>query len=376
MTASFRIGRVAGVPVGVNWSVLVIFGFIAWGLAVRRFPAAYPGHSSWAYAAAGTGAAVVFFVGLLAHEVGHAVVAKRNGLPVDGITLWLFGGVARLQGEAQTPGAELRISGVGPLISFVIALLFGAVATGIGLLGHTGLAFGTFVWLAGINVALVVFNIIPAAPLDGGRLLRAALWKVRGDRTWAAVVATRAGQLVGAALIGVGLWTYLSAGAGIGGLWFAVIGWFLITAAGQELRQVQVRDALADVTVAEIMTADPRTVPSDMTVADFLDGYFFRNRFSSFPVVDGDAAPGLVTKASINDVEPGDRSTTLVGDIACAPEDVAVATPGERVSDLLPRLQECSDGRALVMEGDRLVGIVSPRDIGRALERVQRAPAA
>lgn len=238
MGANFRLGRVAGVMISLNWSVLIIFVLIASGLAGGRFPASYPGYPRWAYVAGGIGAAVVFFLGLLAHEISHAVVARRNGIPVEGITLWLFGGVARLQGEAPNPGAELRIAGVGPLVSLLIGLLFGGAAMLLGLVDNTGLLFGTFVWLGGINIALAVFNVLPAAPLDGGRLLRAALWKWRGDRVWAAITSARAGRVLGAVLIVFGLWRFLGMGE-FPALWLALIGWFLFGAAAMEERQAR-----------------------------------------------------------------------------------------------------------------------------------------
>src|SRR5258706_9319071 len=150
VTATFRLGRLAGVDVGLHWSVLIIFGLLAWSLSASRFPVEYPGNPPWGYVVAGVGAAVVFLLGLLAHEVSHAVVAKRNGLAVEGITLWVFGGVARLQGEARSPGVDLRIAGVGPLVSLLIGAGFGAVAVVLAAAGKTGLGFGTFAWLARI----------------------------------------------------------------------------------------------------------------------------------------------------------------------------------------------------------------------------------
>lgn len=154
-------------PVGVNWSVLVIFLLIAWGLSANQFPRSYPDRPTWEYVLAGLSAAVVFFLGLLAHEVSHAVVAKRNGIEVEGITLWLFGGVAELRGEARDPGAELRIAGVGPLVSLIIGVFFGGIAVLLALAGVHGLWLGALAWLAGINILLAVFNALPAAPLDG-----------------------------------------------------------------------------------------------------------------------------------------------------------------------------------------------------------------
>ncbi|WP_433686914.1 site-2 protease family protein [Micromonospora carbonacea] len=368
MRASFRIGRIAGVPVGVNWSVLVIFALIAWGLAGSQFPRSYPGRPTWAYVLAGLSAAVVFFLGLLAHEVSHAVVAKRNGLEVSGITLWLFGGVAELRGEARDPGAELRIAGVGPLVSLIVGVFFGGVAALLALAGVHGLLLGALAWLAGINVLLAVFNVLPAAPLDGGRLLRAAVWKATGDRTRASVVAARAGWVLGALLIGLGLWQFLR-GAGVGGLWLALIGWFLIGAAGMEERQARLGSALRGVRVADVMTPQPQTASGDMTVADFVDHYLFAYRHSALPLTDDGRPVGLVTLDRVRGIPAEARSATRLAEVACRADQLVLADPDEQLTDLLPRLSECADGRALVVAGGRLVGIVSPSDISRAVQR-------
>ncbi|ASW53790.1 site-2 protease family protein [Plantactinospora sp. KBS50] len=368
MGASFRLGRVAGVPVGVNWSVVVIFGLLVWGLSADQFPRAYPGHPGWAYALAGIAAAVVFFLGLLAHEVSHAVVARRNGLEVQGITLWLFGGVAQLRGEARTPGAELRIAGVGPLVSFILGAIFGAVAAGIAATGPRGLVFGAFAWLAGINLVLAIFNVLPAAPLDGGRLLRAALWRWRGDRTWAAIAAARAGRVLGAALIALGLWQFLT-GFAVGALWLALIGWFLVGAAMAEERQARVGVALSGVRVGEVMTAQPQAVTPEVSVADFVDHYLWAYRHSALPLVVDGRPVGLVTLDRVRGVPADQRAGTNLGAVSCPPDQLVLARPDEPLLELLPRLSACADGRALVVEGDQLVGIVSPSDISRAVQR-------
>lgn len=366
--ASFRLGRVAGVPIGVNWSVLVIFALIAWGLSALNFPDAYPGNPGWTYVVAGVGAAVVFLLGLLAHEVSHAVVAQRNGVSVNSITLWMFGGVAELRGEARTPGAELRIAGVGPLVSLLIGVAFGILAGIVAAVSGFGLAFGTLAWLAGINIALAVFNVLPAAPLDGGRLLRAALWKWRGDRTWAAVIAARAGRILGAVLIALGLVQFL-VGAGIGGLWLALIGWFLIGAAGAEEQQARVGGALSGVRVADVMTPQPQTIQPEVTVADFVDRHLLAHRHSAFPLTDGNRPVGLVTLDRVRQVPYEQRASVRVSDVACRPEELVLAGPQEPLTDLLPRLSACADGRALVVDDGRLVGIVSPSDISRAVQQ-------
>lgn len=365
--ASFRLGRVAGVPIGVNWSVLVIFALIAWGLSAVQFPRAYPGHSGLAYAVAGISAAVVFLIGLLAHEVSHAVVAQRNGLSVNSITLWMFGGVAELRGDARSPGAELRIAGVGPLVSLLVGVAFGIIAAVVAMVDGMGLAFGAFAWLAGINVALAIFNVLPAAPLDGGRLLRAALWKWRGDRTWAAVIAARAGRIFGGVLIVLGLVQFL-VGAGVGGLWLALIGWFLVGAAAAEEQQARVGDALAGVRVADVMTAQPQTIAPEVSIADFVDRHLLTHRHSAFPLIEQDRPVGLVTLDRVRQVPYERRDTVRVRDVACRPDELVLSTPGESLTELLPRLADCADGRALVVADGRLVGIVSPSDISRAVQ--------
>ncbi|MFF5217627.1 site-2 protease family protein [Micromonospora sp. NPDC000442] len=368
MRANFRLGKIVGVPVGVNWSVLVIFALIWWGLSANLFPESYPDRSVVAYLLAGLTAAVVFFLGLLAHEVSHAVVAKRNGLGVQGITLWLFGGVAELRGEARSPGAELRISGIGPLVSLIIGVFFGAIATLLALAGVQGLLLGVMAWLGGINLLLAVFNILPAAPLDGGRLLRAAVWKATGDRTRATVVAARAGWILGLALIGFGLWRFLT-GTGVGGLWLALIGWFLIGAATMEERQARVGNALRGIRVADVMTPQPQTASGELTVADFVDNYLFAYRHTALPLIEDDRPVGLVTLDRVRGVPSDERGSTTLAAVACRADDLVLASPDEPLTDLLPRLSDCADGRALVVTDGRLVGIVSPSDISRAVQR-------
>ncbi|GIH17220.1 zinc metalloprotease [Rugosimonospora africana] len=356
-------GRIAGVKVGVNWSVLLIFALIASTLAGARFPATYPGNPEWAYAAAGVGAALVFFTGLLAHEVSHAIVARRNGIAVEGITLWLFGGVAQLRGEAAKPGAELRIAGVGPLVSLIIGLFFGGIAALLRVTGESGLPYGTFLWLGAINVALAVFNILPAAPLDGGRLLRAALWKRRGDRVWAAIVSARSGRVLGLILIALSVALFIRTRA-FGQLWLALIGWFLFGAAAAEERQAR----LGALRVDAVMSANPETVAADLSVGEFINRYVPSHHHWAFPLTVDERPVGLVTLEQARQVPLEHRDSTTLRDVACPPSEVALAAPHEPLNQLLPRLSQCANGSALVVADQRLVGIVTPTDIARAAQ--------
>lgn len=368
MNETLRLGSIRGIRIGVNWTVLVIFGLILFGLATVQFPLLFgdlPAIVSWT---AGLVAALTFFASLLAHELAHALTAQRYGVRVDGITLWLFGGVARLRDEPPTAGADLWIAAVGPLTSLALGGVFGVAALVASLLGLGIVALGVLGWLAAINVVLAVFNLIPASPLDGGRILRGILWKARGDRHAAAVTAARAGRVFGFILIAFGIAQVIFV-PGFGGLWLALIGWFLTNAASTEERHAQVQGRLGGITVAEVMTRDPIVVRADLTVASLLDDDVLRNRCSAFPIVDADGRPaGLITLARTKQLDPEQRAGTLIGDIACQDDEVPRAHPQEPVMSLLPRMQGCTDGRAIVIEDGRIVGIVSPTDVARTLE--------
>ncbi len=364
MKSTVRLGRIAGVAVGVHWSVLAIVVLIIAGLSTH-FNGIVPGYPWAAYLLAAVVAAVLFVLSLLAHEMAHAIVAQRNGVEVDGITLWLLGGVARLRGEAATPGADFRISAIGPITSLLVAAVFGVATWVAELADINSLMVAVPRYLAAINVVLAVFNTIPAAPLDGGRILRAAVWAWRGDRFTATVVAARAGRVFGFTLIALGLLQAIS-GTG-GGLWFILLGLFVVTMASAEERHARTTTALAGVRVRDIMTANPETADANSTVTEFLRDIALLRRHSTFPLLDHTGRlQGLVTLNRIRAVPPEQRANTLLREVACPPDEIPRAQPDEPLSALLPRLTGCADGRALVVDNDDLLGIVSPSDISRA----------
>ena len=357
MNDTFRIGRIGGVRVGVNWTVLVVFALVAYGLAAERFPQSYKGLHPLLYVVGGVATASAFLASLLAHELAHALVARRNGLAVEGITLWLLGGVARFEGEPESPGAELRIAGSGPLVSLVLGAGFGGSAGLLLLAGVDGLATGCLAWLALINIVMALFNVIPAAPLDGGRLVHALLWRMTGDRTQATLRAAAAGRTVGWTTMVAGfylsLWT-------LSGLWLILIGWFLVVAAGLEAGHARTRARLDGIPIRRVMTPDPFTVPASMTAAEFLREMLPRHRHKVYPLVDDGVVRGVVTAARIRAQEAGTRIGTLV-------EEAHRASVESSLTELLPRLAK---ERLLVFDGERLVGIVTPRDLARVLERL------
>ncbi|MFF4490631.1 site-2 protease family protein [Streptomyces sp. NPDC001544] len=368
MNETLSLGRIAGVRVGLNWSVLVIVVLVTVALARGRFPDAHPGHSPTLYWALALLTAIVFLGSLLAHELAHAVVARRNGVQVEGITLWMLGGAARLRGEAPTPAAELRIAGVGPLTSLLAGGVLAGLAVGLDALHVSGLVVEAVGWLAAINVLLAVFNALPAAPLDGGRLLRAYLWHRTGDRLRATRGASAAGRVLGWIMVVTGFATVLFAGD-LSGLWLALIGWFLIAAATAEARQAETRGVLDGVPVGRVMTPDPVAVPATATLAGFLaEGPFGHYRHSAFPVLEPDGSvAGLLTVRRVDATPPGNRAGTSVREVMHPLADIVTVAPQDPVLDLLPRLEASPARRALVLDEGRLVGILTVADVARAL---------
>ena len=368
MNETFRLGRIAGIPIGVNWSVLVVLWLLAWSLAVGYLPSVEAGYRTGEYWVAGLLAAAIFLASLLAHELAHSIVATRSGVKVEGITLWLFGGVSKLDSEATTPRTEFRIAVVGPVLSLGIAAAALAVAAGLRSLDAPALLVATLSWLGTINVILGVFNLIPAAPLDGGRVLRAVLWHRSGDHLAATLSAANAGRFFGGVLIALGVLEAF-AGAGAGGLWLVFLGWFLLSAAKAEQTQAVLFEGLAGVRVRDLMSAGPVVVAGDLSVQAFLDEVVMQHRCSGFPVVGPDGRPsGLITLARVKAVPPAQRSSTTVDQVATPLAEVTRSSPDEPVVDLIRRLGPSADGRALVFDESGLIGIVTPTDILRMSE--------
>jgi len=368
MEENVHLGRVAGVRVGANWSLLVVFWLIAWGLAGTELPHAARGYATAAYWVAGLAVAVVFYGCLLAHELAHAVVARRAGIEVEGIVLWLFGGVSRFKGEAAGPDIELRVSVAGPATSAVLGLVFFALTRVVSASVGAPLLAAALGWLGWINGLLALFNLAPAFPLDGGRVLRAMLWRRHGDKLQATMSAARAGRVFGFALIGFGLLEF-AAGAGLGGLWLVFLGWFVLAAANAEAAFSLLETQLAGVPVRHVMTPDPLVVPAHLTVEQVLEGWVYPNRCSTFPLVDaGGSLAGLITLARVKRVRPELRSSTPITEVACPTDEVLTCGPEEDIVAVVRRMNNSADQRAVVVDHGRIVGIVSPSDITRAVE--------
>ena len=370
MNENLSLGRIAGIHVGLNWSLLVIAALIASSLATGILPSAAPGQTSSAYWTAGVVSAFVYLASLLAHELAHSFVAMRRGVRVEGITLWLFGGVSRFSSESSSPGAQALITFVGPLTSLVLGVVFFVVSVAVGGGAHPGLVPATLSWLGYINILLGVFNLLPAFPLDGGRILQSLVWLRTGDRLRATNIAASIGMAFALLLIAYGLVTFFARGGLFGGVWSVFLGWFLLSAARSEQTGALVRQALSGTSVAEVMTPNPVQAPDDITVEEALHGYILTSRHSTFPTHDASGRlSGLLTLAALKQVAPNARATTPIKEIACPLDRVSTASPRDPVANLLGVSDGCSEGRTLVVDNGRLTGIIAPSDINRLLQR-------
>ena len=365
--ASVTLGRVMGVEIGINWSWLVVFGLVVWSLGAAVFPEENKGLADGTYAAMAVVAAILFFASLLLHELGHAAQARRDGMEIEGITLWLFGGVARFKGMFPSAGAELRIALAGPAVSLVLGAVFAGAAK---LLSLPAAVDGVLTWLGRINLILLVFNMLPALPLDGGRVFRALAWQATGDFARATRVAGGVGRAMGQAMIFGGILLVFLVGA-VGGLWLALIGWFLAGAAAAEARYAEVGAILKGLTVRDAMVSDPVTVSTGLGLDRFMDEVHAAWRYSSYPVLDADGRPaGLVTFRGAAAVPAERWAQTTVGEAAIPLESATVVDADGPLADATFTLSAAPAGRALVVTGPdgSLAGLLSITDVSRLLE--------
>ncbi len=365
MKETFRLGRIAGIEIGINWSWLIVFALIVWSLAAGIFPNESPGLSDGTYVIMAMAAAFMFFASLLLHELGHAVTAQRRGMTIDGITLWLFGGVAKFRGVFPSASIEFRIAIAGPLVSIALGGLFVLSAWTIDVGPSVD---AVLLWLGYINLVLAAFNLLPAQPLDGGRVLHAFLWARSGDLIVATRRAARAGEALGYAMIFGGVLAFVTLGA-FGGAWIAFLGWFLLTAARGEAQAVLMHEALGDLQAADLMTAHPVTVDPTLSLGQFMDDIARHTRFTTYPVVDHDGTVlGLLTFRAVAAASRTTWDDQHVSDRMIACGSLVVVDPGASASDVFEQVVGSPVKRALVIDQGRLVGILSITDLIRAVE--------
>lgn len=357
-----RIARVLGIPIHLHFSWLIVFGLIVWTLATGYFPAHDPDLPAWSNWVKGLVASLLFFVSILVHELGHALVALREGLRTRSITLFIFGGVAQLEKDAQDGRSEVRIAAAGPLVSLALAGLF---HLGASLPFASPSAVAVARYLALINLMLALFNLVPAFPMDGGRLLRGALWGPLG-KARATRIAGGAGALFAFFLISLGVFSLLG-GASLAGVWYILIGWFLKDAAEASYQQVRLDEALRGVAVREVMIRDVATVPAELSLAEAAREHFLRTGHGGYPVLRGEAVVGLLSLKDVLRVPADVREATSVQGAMRPLSDEIVTDPDAPLTQALEKMAHGETGRLLVLQAGRLVGLLTMNAVVRRL---------
>jgi Zn-dependent protease len=357
----YTLFRLLGLDVRVDASWLILAVLIVWTLSTGFFPMEFPGMSGSQYLWMGIVGAVGLFLSIVLHETSHAVVARREGIPMKGITLFIFGGVAEMERDPGSASAELRMAIAGPITSVVIAAI---CYTLYALVGAAGGVFwrGVFGYLAVINIMLAIFNMLPAFPLDGGRVLRAILWKRRNDLRSATRTASNMGAGFGTGLIVLGVISILF-GNFIGGMWWFLIGMFLQGASKMSYRQLEVKEALAGETVSRFMQPTEATVSPATSLQDLMDRYFYRHYFNVFPVTEGSKLVGCVDVRQLKSVPREEWATHEVKEIAqpCSSENTV--TPNTDAINALTRMSRLGKSWLMVAENGQLSGIVTLRNL-------------
>lgn len=361
---SWRIGSVAGVEIRIDpsWAfIALLIGYTFYLIMAAQFEALSVG----TLVITAIVMAAVFFGSVLLHELAHSVVARGRGLEVKGITLFLFGGATHADLEAKKPIDETIIAVVGPLTSLVV----GGVLWVLSILAGdnvVGFAAGYLGW---INLALAVFNLVPGFPLDGGRLLRSLVWRRTGDLYRATRIAARGGRIVGFVIIGIGVLEVLFLGALVGGLWLVAVGWFLSQAAQSSFLHLQMRLLLEDVPASRLMTPEPHSIPGDTRISTAIDEYFMAFNYNAFPVTDDGDVVGVLTMNGVRNLPAERRVETSAREVMEPLSELCVVAPSDPVGDVVSKLMQGEVGRVVVKADGRVVGLITPRDLVRWLER-------
>ena len=367
---SIRLGKIMGIPIRIHYTLWFVFILIAWSLAVGYMPHQYPGLGSVTYWAIGIASAIILFASILIHELSHSYIAKKNGLPIARITLFFFGGVSEITEEPQDPGLEVRMAAAGPLMSFLIAGILGAfwylcesIRAPIPIVATLGYA-------ALINAVLGAFNLVPAFPLDGGRVFRGSIWKRSNNLVAATKTATRVSEGI-SLLMMFGGFAFIILGDFIDGIWIIVLGWFIKSGAETSLRQTLVGQSLGGVTVADIMTRDVLTVPPNITVQQLVSDYFLVHRHGGYPVVKDGEVLGLVTLQSVRAIPQEKRDLETVQQAMVPSERTLAVKPSTSALDAMQKMASNRVGRVLVIDQGRLVGVVTREDVMRTIQTRQ-----
>lgn len=360
---SIRLGKIMGIEIGVNYSWFIVFGLVTILLAIAYFPSEYPELTQLIYLTLGFITSLLFFSSVLLHELSHSLVARAQGIPIKSITLFVFGGVAQMTKEPERPADEFQMAIAGPLTSFVLAAIFGAIWFASEILDLGVLVTAPARYLSLINLLLGFFNLVPGFPLDGGRVLRSLLWSVVKDLRRATRIASWMGQLFAFLLIFGGFYLLLFTRVLLNGIWFIFLGWFLHQAAVSSYEQVVVRGTLRGVRVADIMTEEVKTVDGSISLTELVNDYFMRYKHGRFPVLDDSKLMGIITLNEVRDVPREKWSGTLVKEITSPLSAKHAISPHATAEKAMTQMAEEGIGHLLVLDKGELVGIVTKSDL-------------
>ncbi|MBI5205255.1 MAG: site-2 protease family protein [Nitrospirae bacterium] len=358
---AWKIGAIMGIPIKVHFSWFIVFGLITWSLSTYYFPEAAPKLPATSYWIKGILAALLLFASVAFHELAHSFVAKRYGLSIASITLFIFGGVAHMKGEPPHPKAELRIAVAGPLSSFFLSIIFFYIS-----LNTDDGTKALFSYLARINLILGVFNLIPGFPMDGGRVLRAIIWGKKKDFFYATRKASGIGQKIALFFIFFGIFSIFAGVAG--GLWLMLIGWFLYTASQASYQQSALQEVLLGVKVTDIMVRDLVTVSLSITLEDVVTDYFLRYVYRGFTVVDDEKYICMITIKEVKRVHRENHKNKKVSDVYVPHKRLWEIFPNEDVMKALAVMIKEDVGRLVVKEGDTIVGLITRNGIAKYVQ--------
>lgn len=358
----FKLFRLFGFEVGIDATWIVLAVLVAWSLSTGYFPFKYQDLSIRQYWVMGVIGAMGLFVSIVAHEFCHSLVARRSGMPMKGITLFIFGGVAEMTEEPRSARDEFLIAVVGPVSSFAMAAIFYGLNRIGEAAGWPTTISGVMGYLGMINIILAVFNLVPAFPLDGGRILRAALWAWKGNLRWATRIASHFGEGFGLLLIALGVLRVLG-GLFVGGMWFFLIGLFIRSAAKMSYQQLLTRRALEGESLQRFMNRDPVTVSPAISLDHLVEDYIYRYHHKLYPVIDGDRLIGCITTRQVKEVPRDQWSRKTVGELVQECSDENTIAPETDAVAALASMHRNRAGRLMVVEGDRLMGIIALKDL-------------
>jgi Zn-dependent protease len=364
---SIPLGRIFGIPIGLDYSWFVIFALLTWMLARSYYPEEFKHWSPLLYWLMGAVTAIMLFVSVLLHELGHSVVALRYKIPVRSITLFFFGGVGQIGAEPPSAIAEFSIAIAGPLVSLALAVFFYAAQP---LVAGMEPLLGLAKYLAYINMALVLFNLIPGYPLDGGRVFRAIVWAITGNMGRSTLIAANVGRFFAFLLISVGVWQMLAGSLG-GGLWVAFIGWFLDNAASIQIQQVMFRGLLTGHLVSQAMSTNCAVIPEDLTLQQLVDDRILGGGQRTFLVNRGDETVGLITLHRIKEVPRPEWATTSAAQVMLPFEQLKCVDPDTELWSALQKMDRNGVNQMPVIRDQRIIGMLSREDAITFLRTLQ-----